>query len=77
MGKEASHKCCQVAKTDPRKTSKGKLRRPQNIKRAMEESCFWEMYVPKALGYLTFNINANEDLASGIPIKKPLHFVWR
>ena len=35
----------------------------------MEESCFWEMYVPEALGYLTFNINTNKRLANGIPIK--------
>ena len=35
----------------------------------MEESCFWEMYVPEALGYLTFNINTNKGLANGIPIK--------
>ena len=35
----------------------------------MEESCFWEMYVPEALDYLTFNINTNKGLANGIPIK--------
>ena len=35
----------------------------------MEESCFWEMYVPEALGYLTFDINTNKRLANGIPIK--------
>ena len=34
----------------------------------MEESCFWEMYVPEALGYLTFNINTNKRLANGILI---------
>ena len=27
------------------------------------------MYVPEALGYLTFNINTNKRLANGIPIK--------
>ena len=51
------------------KTWKGKPRSPENVKRAMEESCFWEMYVPEALGYLTFNINTNKRLANGIPIK--------
>ena len=35
----------------------------------MEESCFWEMYVPEALGYLTFNINTNKGLANSIQIK--------
>ena len=35
----------------------------------MEESCFLEMYVPEALGYLSVNINTNKRLANGIPIK--------
>ena len=52
------------------KTWKGKPRSPENVKRAMEESCFWEMYVPEALGYLTFNINTNKGLANGIPINR-------
>ena len=52
-----------------KKTWRGKPRSPQNVKRAMEESCFWEMYVPEALGYLTFNINTNKGLANGMPIK--------
>ena len=35
----------------------------------MEECCFWEIYVPEALGYLTFNLNTMKGLANGIPIR--------
>ena len=35
----------------------------------MEECCFWEMYEPEALGYLTFSLNTMKGLANGIPIR--------
>ena len=51
------------------KTWKGKPRNLSNIANAMDDYCFWEMFVPGALGYLTFNLNTEKRLANGIPIR--------
>ena len=51
------------------KTWKGKPRDPRNVARAKEESCFWELFVPSALAYLTFNLNMYKGLANGLPVK--------
>ena len=42
---------------------------PQNVSKAKEESCFWELFVPFALGYFTFNLNTGKKLANGVPIR--------
>ena len=39
------------------------------MSRAKEESCFWELFVPCALAYLTFNLNTNKKLANGVPVR--------
>ena len=44
------------------KSWKGKPSNPQNVAMAKEESCFWELFVPFALGYLTFNLNTEKNL---------------
>ena len=51
------------------KSWKGKPSSPQNVAKAKEESCFWELFVPSALGYLTFNLNTRKKLANGVPIR--------
>ena len=51
------------------KTWKGKPRDPRNVARAKEESSFWELFIPSALAYLTFNLNMMKGLANGLPVK--------
>jgi hypothetical protein len=56
----------------PRKIQnwKGKPSNPLNVFRAKEqESCFWELFVPEALAYLTFNLNVDKGLANGVEVK--------
>jgi hypothetical protein len=56
----------------PRKIQnwKGKPSNPLNVIRAKEqESCFWELFVPEALAYLTFNLNVDKGLANGVEVK--------
>jgi hypothetical protein len=56
----------------PRKEKKwmGKPMNPLNILRAKEqECCFWELFVPGALGYLTQNLKIDKGLANGVPVK--------
>ena len=65
----AQHQCCTMAAKGPRKLWKGKPSNPQNVSRAKEESCFWELFVPFALAYLTFNLNTNKKLANGVPVR--------
>ena len=52
-------------------TWKGKPVTPANEARAnaKQESCFWEIFVPGALAYLTFNLNTMKGLANGVPVK--------
>ncbi|KAL7526878.1 hypothetical protein ACHAXR_001689 [Thalassiosira sp. AJA248-18] len=42
---------------------------PLNIARAREESCFWEIFIPGALAYLTVNLNTNKKIANGVPVR--------
>ena len=51
------------------KTWKGKPMNPLNVSRAKEDSCFWEVFVPTALAYLTVNLNMIKGLANGVPVK--------
>ncbi|KAL7552147.1 hypothetical protein ACHAWF_015363 [Thalassiosira exigua] len=51
------------------KSWKGKPSNPANVARVMEESCFWELFVPMALAYLTFNLNTNKKMANGVPVR--------
>lgn len=51
------------------KSWKGKPTNPANEARAKQESCFWEMFIPAALAYLTFNLNMMKGLANGVPVK--------
>jgi hypothetical protein len=48
---------------------KGRPSTHSNQMHAMQNNCFFEMFVPGALGYLTHNINTNIGLANGIEIK--------
>ncbi len=48
---------------------KGRPQTSENIARAMNESCFHEMFVPGAPGFLTHNINTDIGLANGVEIK--------
>jgi hypothetical protein len=48
---------------------KGKPMEAENVMRAMEEECFYELFVPGAAGYLTENINTDIGLANGVEIK--------
>ena len=51
------------------KSWKGKPKSPANEARAKQESCFWELFIPDALAYLTFNLNMMKGLANGVPVK--------
>ena len=51
------------------KSWRGKPRNPMNVARAKQESCFWELFVPDALAYLTFNLNGLKRLVNGTPVK--------
>jgi hypothetical protein len=48
---------------------KGKPMKAENVIRAMEEDCFYELFVPGAAGYLTENINTDIGLANGVEVK--------
>ena len=48
---------------------KGKPTRAENVLMAMEEDCFYELFVPGAAGYLTENINTDIGLANGVEVK--------
>lgn len=50
-------------------TWKGKPVTPANEARAKQESCFWEIFVPGALAYITFNLNMMKGIANGVPVK--------
>jgi len=51
-------------------TWRGKPRTEACIAHAMQNSCFWEYFIPGAKGYLnTHNINGDEGLANGTEIK--------
>jgi len=51
-------------------TWKGKPTSMDGVNRAMENACFWELYIPGAKGYLnTYNINGDLGLANGTEIK--------
>jgi hypothetical protein len=50
------------------KNWKGKPTNPLHVNRVkQQDSCFWELYPHKALGYLTHNLNVNKGLANGDP----------
>ena len=51
------------------KTWKGKPRTLSNEARAKQDSCFWELFVPAALAYITFNLNTAKGIANGLPVK--------
>ena len=48
---------------------KGKPKNPENVLKAMEEDCFYELFVPGAAGYITENLNTDIGLANGVEIK--------
>jgi hypothetical protein len=48
---------------------RGRPRTHANQDHAMQNNCFYEMFVPGALGYLTYNVNTNIGLANGIEVK--------
>ena len=49
---------------------RGKPTNPFNVHRVKEmECCFWELFVPGAFGYLTFNFSVDKGLANGTEIK--------
>ena len=48
---------------------KGKPKDPNHVTIAMEDNCFYEMFVPGAAGYITENINTDIGLANGVEIK--------
>jgi hypothetical protein len=48
---------------------KGKPKKSENVLKAMEEDCFYELFVPGAAGYLSENINTDIGLANGVEIK--------
>lgn len=48
---------------------KGRPRNPQNEVRARQESCFWELFIPFALAYLSYNVNTLKGLANGTPVR--------
>ena len=48
---------------------KGKPKRSENVLKAMEEDCFYELFVPGAAGYISENINTDIGLANGVEIK--------
>ena len=51
-------------------TWKGKPNSMDGVTLAMHNSCFWELFIPGAKGYLnTYNINGEEGLANGTEIK--------
>ncbi|KAL7549421.1 hypothetical protein ACHAWF_014405, partial [Thalassiosira exigua] len=51
------------------KTWKGKPIGESNVEQAMTESCFWELFVPGAMAFLTSNLNTNRKLANGVPVR--------
>ena len=49
---------------------KGKPSNPSNVERAKaQEGCFWELFVPQALAYLTSNLKVDKGLANGVTVK--------
>ena len=49
---------------------KGRPTNPRDIEHAMHNSCFWEYYIPGAMGYLnTYSINSISGLTNGTEIK--------
>ena len=48
---------------------KGKPMKAENVLMAMEEDCFYELFVPGAAGYITENINTDIGLGNGVEIK--------
>ena len=49
---------------------KGRPRTEECVAHAMQNSCFWEFYIPGAMGYLnTYSINSISGLANGTEIK--------
>ena len=49
---------------------RGKPSIPDNEKRLIDqESCFWELFIPEALAYLTCNLNVDKGLANGVAVK--------
>jgi len=49
---------------------KGRPTNPRDIEHAMHNSCFWEYYIPGALGYLnSYSINSISGLTNGTEIK--------
>jgi hypothetical protein len=48
---------------------KGKPKDPNHVTIAMEDNCFYEMFVPGSAGYITENINTDIGLANGVEIK--------
>ena len=51
------------------RTWRGKPKSDQNLARVLAEACFWELFVPGALAFLTFNLNTDLGLANGTKIK--------
>lgn len=48
----------------------GKPINPLNVIRVKEqECCFWEKFVPGALGYLTHNLKVDKGLANGVQVR--------
>ena len=58
------------ARSRREQTWKNRPRKEENIAHAMHNSCFWELFIPGAKGYLnTYGINADNGLANGTEIK--------
>ena len=51
------------------KSWKGRPSSVENMARAKQNPCFWEVFVPGAGGYITFNINIAKKLANGVFIE--------
>ena len=50
-------------------TWKGKPKDAEGLRRSWEDRCFWELFVPNAIGYITFNLNVQKGIANGLPVK--------
>jgi hypothetical protein len=48
---------------------KGQPRSDEDMTEAQKQNCFYEMFVPMAPAYLTYNINLHNDLANGSMIR--------
>ena len=58
------------ARSRREQTWKNRPRMEDNIAHAMQNSCFWELFIPGAKGYLnTYGINVDNGLANGTEIK--------